>query len=59
VSRGQQRIYEIKKDEEQIKQLNNPEQMKKYAREKYYMKRTEDIYIIEFEGDSIEKNNKS
>jgi hypothetical protein len=23
------------------------------------MKRTEDIYIIEFEGDSIEKNNKS
>jgi cell division protein FtsB len=47
---------EIKKDEEQIKQLNNPEQIEKYAREKYYMKKdSEDIYIIEFEGDSIEK----
>jgi cell division protein FtsB len=44
------------KDEEQIKQLNNPEQIEKYAREKYYMKKdSEDIYIIEFEGDSIEK----
>jgi cell division protein DivIC len=47
---------EIKKDEDQIKQLNNPEQIEKYAREKYYMKKdSEDIYIIEFEGDSIEK----
>jgi cell division protein DivIC len=47
---------EIKKDEEHIKQLNNPEQIEKYAREKYYMKKdSEDIYIIEFEGDSIEK----
>jgi hypothetical protein len=33
---------------------------RKNAREKYYMKKdSEDIYIIEFEGDSIEKNNKS
>jgi cell division protein DivIC len=47
---------EIKKDEEQIKQLKNPEQIEKYAREKYYMKKdSEDIYIIEFEGDSIEE----
>ncbi|WP_413999016.1 FtsB family cell division protein [Flavobacterium sp. W1B] len=47
---------EIKKDEEQIKQLKNPEQIEKYAREKYYMKKdNEDIYLIEFEGDSIEK----
>jgi cell division protein FtsB len=47
---------EIKKDEEQIKQLKNPEQIEKYAREKYYMKRdSEDIYIIEFEDDTIEK----
>lgn len=46
---------EIKKDEQQIKQLKNPEQIEKYAREKYYMKKdSEDIYIIEFEGDSIE-----
>lgn len=47
---------EIKKDENQIKQLKNPEQIEKYAREKYYMKKdSEDIYIIEFEGDSIKK----
>jgi hypothetical protein len=46
---------EIKKDEEQIKQLNNPEQIENML-EKYYMKKdSEDIYIIEFEGDSIEK----
>lgn len=45
---------EIRKDDENIKQLKNPDQIEKYAREKYYMKRdSEDIYIIEFEGDSI------
>jgi cell division protein FtsB len=45
---------EISKDRENIKQLKNPDQIEKYAREKYYMKReSEDIYIIEFEGDSI------
>lgn len=45
---------EIQKDEQQIKQLKNPEQIEKYAREKYFMKKdSEDIYIIEFEGDSI------
>ena len=48
---------EIKKDQENIKQLKNPEQTEKYAREKYYMKKdSEDIYIIEFEGDTIEKD---
>ena len=47
---------EIKKDQENIKQLKNPEQIEKYAREKYYMKKdSEDIYITEFEGDTIEK----
>jgi cell division protein DivIC len=47
---------EIKKDQANIKQLNNTEQTEKYAREKYYMKKdSEDIYIIEFEGDTIEK----
>jgi cell division protein DivIC len=46
---------EIKKDQEQIKQLKNPEQIEKYAREKYYMKKdSEDIYIIQFEGDTIQ-----
>ena len=47
---------EIKKDESQNKQLKNPDQVEKYAREKYFMKKdSEDIYIIEFEGDTIEK----
>ncbi len=44
---------EIKKDQEHIKELKNSVQIEKYAREKYYMKKdSEDIYIIEFEGDS-------
>lgn len=48
---------EIKKDQENIKNLKNPEQIEKYAREKYYMKKdSEDIYIIEFEGDTIDKD---
>jgi len=48
---------EIRKDEEKIKKLNNPNETEKYAREKYYMKKdSEDVYIIEFEGDTIEKN---
>ena len=48
---------EIKKDQEKIKNLNNPDQTEKYAREKYFMKKdSEDIYIIEFEGDTIEKD---
>ncbi len=47
---------EIRKDSENIKLLKNPEQIEKYAREKYYMKRdSEDIYIIEFEGDTVPK----
>lgn len=47
---------EIKKDQENIKKLKNPQQIEKYAREKYYMKKdSEDIYIIEFEGDTVEK----
>jgi|SRR6218665_1147078 len=47
---------EIKNDDENIKLLKNPDQIEKYAREKYYMKRdSEDIYIIEFEGDSIKE----
>jgi cell division protein FtsB len=48
---------EIRKDQQKIKQLKNPAQVEKYAREKYYMKKdNEDIYIIEFEGDTIEKD---
>ena len=49
-------IQEIKKDSTSIKQLNNPDQTEKYAREKYYMKRdNEDIYIIEFEEEIPEE----
>lgn len=45
---------EIKKDKQHIQELKNSEQVEKYAREKYYMKKdSEDIYIVEFEGDSI------
>lgn len=47
---------EIKKDQENIKLLKNPTQIEKYAREKYFMKKdSEDIYIIEFEGDTTKK----
>ena len=47
---------EIRKDEQSIKLLKNPDQIEKYAREKYYMKKdSEDIYLIEFEGDTVKK----
>ena len=50
-------LEEIRKDQENIKLLKNPDQVEKYAREKYYMKRdSEDIYIIEFEGDTVKNN---
>jgi cell division protein DivIC len=53
-------LQEIKKDSTAIKQLNNPDQIEKYAREKYYMKRdNEDIYIIEFEEDIPEEESRS
>ncbi|WP_159800627.1 septum formation initiator family protein [Flavobacterium sp. MK4S-17] len=52
-------LQEIKRDSAAIKQLKNPDQTEKYAREKYYMKReNEDIYIIEYEGDTIGKGKK-
>ncbi len=45
---------EIAKDKQSIKNLNNPGQIEKYAREKYYMKRdSEDVYIIDIEEDRI------
>ena len=53
-------IQEIKKDSTSIRQLKNPDQIEKYAREKYYMKReNEDIYIIEFEEEVPEEETKS
>ena len=45
---------EIAKDEKSIKNLKNPGQTERYAREKYYMKKdSEDIYIIDIEEDRI------
>lgn len=47
---------EIKEDSFKIKKLKNDDQIEKYAREKYYMKRkNEDVYIIEFEGENNEE----
>lgn len=47
---------EINQDLKSIKSFKNPDQIEKYAREKYYMKReNEDIYIIEFEDENGEK----
>ena len=47
---------EINKDKNSIRTLKNQHQLEKYAREKYYMKKdNEDIYIIEYEGDTLEK----
>lgn len=47
---------EISNDQKNIKQLKDPAQIEKYAREKYFMKKdSEDVYIIEFEGDTIKK----
>ena len=47
---------EIRKDKENIKLLKNQDQVEKYAREKYYMKKdSEDNYIIEYEGDTLKK----
>jgi cell division protein FtsB len=50
---------EITKDNKSIKLLKNPEQIEKYAREKYFMKKdSEDIYIIEYEGEPKDTLNK-
>jgi len=45
---------EIRKDKENIKLLKSQDQVEKYAREKYYMKKeNEDIYIVEYESDTL------
>ena len=50
---------EIYQDSIRIKKLKNPDQIEKYAREQYYMKReNEDVYIIEKEGEEqVEQTN--
>lgn len=47
---------QIDNDKSFIEKMDDSEEMEKFAREKYYLKReNEDIYIIEHE-DSIKKN---
>ncbi len=44
---------EIKKDKEIIENYNDTEKLERFARETYQMKKNnEDVYIIEYEGDS-------
>ena len=41
---------EIKKDKEVIDRLSDPEELEKFAREQYYLKKKdEEVYIIEYE----------
>ena len=48
---------EIEKDRKTLEKLSDPEELEKFAREKYYLKKKdEEIYLIEYE-DSI-KNEK-
>jgi cell division protein FtsB len=45
---------EITLDKKVLKKLSTPEELEKYAREKYYMKKeNEEIFLIEYE-DSLE-----
>lgn len=46
---------EINTDVKKIKELKNLDNVEKYAREKYFMKKdSEDIFIVEYESDSVE-----
>ena len=48
---------EIAEDSLKIKKLKNTDQIEKYAREKYYMKRAnEDVYLIEYEDDQNQED---
>lgn len=48
---------EIAKDKKIIEKLSDPEELEKFAREEYYLKRkNEEIYLIEYQ-DSINNKN--
>ncbi len=48
---------EIEKDKKIIEKLSDPEELEKFAREQYYLKKkNEEIYLIEYE-DSIKTSN--
>ena len=49
---------EIAKDKKILEKLSDPEELEKFAREQYYLKKkNEEIYLIEFE-DSLERKKK-
>ncbi len=49
---------EITKDKETIKMLSDPEELEKFAREQYFLKKkNEEIYLIEYE-DSLKSRQK-
>lgn len=49
---------EISKDKKVLKELSTPEELEKFAREKYYMKKdNEEIFLIEYK-DSLKTKNK-
>ncbi|GGG48722.1 hypothetical protein GCM10011414_18120 [Croceivirga lutea] len=48
---------EIDKDKETLKKLSNPKELEKFARENYYLKKDgEEIFIIEYEDSTANKN---
>jgi cell division protein DivIC len=55
---NQKKYYknEILNDKKNIEELKNPDLIEKFAREKYFMKKdSEDVFVVEFEGDTIKK----
>lgn len=50
---------EIAKDKQILEKLSDPEELEKFAREKYYLKKkNEEIYLIEYEDSlALEKEN--
>ncbi len=49
---------EIAKDKEIIEQLSDPKELEKFARENYYLKKkNEEIYLIEYEDSTKQKEN--
>lgn len=49
---------EIAKDKKALKELSTPEELEKFAREKYYMKKeNEEIFLIEYEDSLKNKKN--
>ena len=50
---------EIDRDKELLEQLRDPEELEKYARENYYMKKdNEEIFLIEYEDSLKQKKPK-